>query len=212
MRYFLQEVSITRKEKSKGENKGQTSRLSQQQEDWNKLWRISEPNAENHFLWKACHCALPTEANFLKKRIVEDDPMCPICSQDHETTQHAIWECESVRDVWGQCSRPLQQYSIINQSFKDNDVINLLKTLDSEVLEEFAVVACMIYGREEMKWFFNKFLYLPTSSKQSNDLLFRVPILQASIVNVRYLQEEYSRSNGMFLSTNITPKQGLELL
>lgn len=43
----------------------------------------------------------------------------PICLQHIESIKHAIWECESIRDVWGMCTRQLQKRSIGDQSFRD---------------------------------------------------------------------------------------------
>ncbi|KAG6640000.1 hypothetical protein CIPAW_10G141100 [Carya illinoinensis] len=59
--------------------------------------------AENHgnvqyFIWRACHESLPTKSNLVLRKVVED-PLCPICQRDKETTIHALWTCPSATDV-----------------------------------------------------------------------------------------------------------------
>ena len=69
-------------------------------EVWKMIWRLSVPNVEKVFLWGACHDILPTRENLRKRKIVED-PLCPICGLEPETTCHVLWECPAARDVWG---------------------------------------------------------------------------------------------------------------
>ncbi|XP_042969072.1 uncharacterized protein LOC122301754 [Carya illinoinensis] len=47
----------------------------------------------------AANDLLPTRKNLFKKKIVED-PYCPICFKEEETTVHVLWECHAANDVW----------------------------------------------------------------------------------------------------------------
>ncbi|KAG7941775.1 hypothetical protein I3843_16G063500 [Carya illinoinensis] len=119
------------------ENKGRTN-CGKTAEKWGKLWELKVPNAEKLFLWKASNNFLPTKQNLFKKKVVED-PSCPMCSQQVESIEHALWECKAARDVWGMCSRKLQKSYISNQTFKEL-LFSLLDTAEEEILIEMAVM------------------------------------------------------------------------
>lgn len=53
-----------------------------------------------HFFWKACHDILPINQNLFKKYVLQN-PLCPICTREGETTIHALWSCPTTSDVWG---------------------------------------------------------------------------------------------------------------
>lgn len=69
-------------------------------EVWWTLWKLTLPNAEKIFLWRACHDILPTRDN-LRRRKILNDRMSPICGLEAETPFHILWDCPSARDVWG---------------------------------------------------------------------------------------------------------------
>lgn len=55
-------------------------------------------------MWRACKNLLLTKEN-LKRRKVVDDPKCPICSLEVETTYHILWGYPSTQDVCGASKR-----------------------------------------------------------------------------------------------------------
>jgi hypothetical protein len=57
---------------------------------WDKIWKLQITQAEKFFLWRACHECLPTRDNLWYKKII-NDPSCPICMRETETTFHALW-------------------------------------------------------------------------------------------------------------------------
>lgn len=65
---------------------------------WHAIWNLKVPNVEKNFLWKACHDILPTRVNLKTKKIVED-PSCPLCGREQETTVHILWQCPSAMDA-----------------------------------------------------------------------------------------------------------------
>jgi hypothetical protein len=56
------------------------------------------------FVWKACNNLLPTKANLLRRKVV-DNALCPIYLREEETKEHLLWECPSAFDVW--CDDPI---------------------------------------------------------------------------------------------------------
>jgi hypothetical protein len=57
------------------------------------------------FLWRACHDILPT------RRKITNDPTCPLCGPETETTVHILWQCPSAADAWSVGCAKLQKRS-----------------------------------------------------------------------------------------------------
>jgi hypothetical protein len=68
---------------------------------WKMVWKLEVLRMVKNFLWQAGNDILLTRVNLLKRGIIED-PMCPICILERETTSHIIWSCVSARDVWSE--------------------------------------------------------------------------------------------------------------
>ena len=51
------------------------------------------------FLWQLCHNALPVRGTLLK-RVVHIDPICPLCLDDIESTEHLFKDCLVASKVW----------------------------------------------------------------------------------------------------------------
>ena len=57
------------------------------------------PNKIKVFGWKACQNTLPTCANLVRRKIIDDDG-CIVCTRGSKTGVHAIWDCAVAKDVW----------------------------------------------------------------------------------------------------------------
>lgn len=79
---------------------GQSFKQPKIKDSWTQIWQLGIPNASKTFLFRACLNALPTRANLVKRKIVEDRT-CLICKQQPETTKQILWTCPSTRDMWG---------------------------------------------------------------------------------------------------------------
>jgi hypothetical protein len=55
-------------------------------------------NLVKMFMWRACSNILPTKENLL--RGVLKEAVCILCTQEIESTRHAVCDCPSARDVW----------------------------------------------------------------------------------------------------------------
>ncbi|XP_042990763.1 uncharacterized protein LOC122317788 [Carya illinoinensis] len=152
-------------------NKGQSS-CEKVKEQWGKLWSLAMPNTEILFMWKACNNNLPTKQNLFRKRIVEELD-CPICLHEVESIEHDIWECESLRDVWGLCSMKVQKRSLQNQSFREL-VFDLLEEMDDEILIEMVVMAWRLWKRRNevvfQKEYTNPLIILNQTRQKLQDL------------------------------------------
>ena len=50
------------------------------------------------FGWRACQNILPTRANLVRRKIIDDDGYI-LCSRVFEIRVHALWECVILKDV-----------------------------------------------------------------------------------------------------------------
>ena len=50
-------------------------------------------------LWRIGSNSLPTKDN-LRRRSVSSDPICVLCRQENETSQHIFFKCPVARAIW----------------------------------------------------------------------------------------------------------------
>ena len=77
-------------------NKGSSSDASNLRCFWRRIWSILVPHKICHFAWRACHNALPTKDNLLRRKIVQDG-LCEECKEALESVYHVLWDCEKRR-------------------------------------------------------------------------------------------------------------------
>ena len=85
----------TRKEDSRGE----CSQFARFRWLWRFTWKLGIPGKIKHFIWRAFHDSLPTNANLFRRKI-KSHPFCLICNQEDESTSHVIWQCPMARNTW----------------------------------------------------------------------------------------------------------------
>jgi hypothetical protein len=91
--YYLQK-ELAAVHMAEGFDRGQNSEV------WRTIWKLPIPNVKKNFFWRACHESLPTRDNLCRRKVI-NDPKCPICETKVESTFHILWQCQSVKDVWG---------------------------------------------------------------------------------------------------------------
>jgi hypothetical protein len=84
-------------------NQGCTSSFSSSRDLWKLLWQLKIPRSVQLFLWRVCNDILPTKEKLWKRRIV-DNPFCPLCGIEVESSIHAVWLCGAAKSVWSECS------------------------------------------------------------------------------------------------------------
>uniref|UniRef100_A0A803PVB4 Reverse transcriptase n=1 Tax=Cannabis sativa TaxID=3483 RepID=A0A803PVB4_CANSA len=65
---------------------------------WKILWKLNLPLKIKKFVWKACLNFIPTYAH-LSRHGMKVLTICPICSQNNETTIHTLWLCPSLKSI-----------------------------------------------------------------------------------------------------------------
>jgi hypothetical protein len=119
-----------------------TTRMSQL---WKTIWSVQIPSKIRHFLWRACHSSLPTRSN-LHHRHVLDDPRCSSCTDQIESTIHALWQCKSIAPIWHSIS---WGQTLSKTSYTDciDLIYQCTLTLSTNELQLFAVICWSIWYR-----------------------------------------------------------------
>lgn len=66
---------------------------------WNRIWKAHIPPKIRFFLWSLCQDALPTKVNLCKRDIITQ-PLCSLCNQQIETTEHIFLHCLWIETIW----------------------------------------------------------------------------------------------------------------
>jgi hypothetical protein len=122
---------------------------------WKAIWGIDAPRAAKMFVWKACSEILPTKEKLYRKHVTQD-PLCPICCLEVETTMHALWECPSAKDVWAECPPRFQKCSYVAADFMSM-MEYLLERCTAEEVQLGVIVARQIWHRRNQVVFGGKF-------------------------------------------------------
>jgi hypothetical protein len=126
-------------------NLGSSSRSSYTKDCWKLLWNLKIPRSVQLFLWRVCNDILPTKEKLWKMRLVEN-PLCPLCGLESESSTHAVWLCDAAKAVWSECPSRIQKSSSGNDDFLT--LFGMLNgRLDLEDMELFAMVAQRIWFR-----------------------------------------------------------------
>ena len=85
---------------------------------WTKIWKIQVPHKIRHFTWRACRDVIPTKANLVRRKVLQDD-QCEECHLQAETSNHLFWTCKRARELW-ECSKLVLPFTPDQScSFKD---------------------------------------------------------------------------------------------
>lgn len=116
---------------------GSSSRSPYSSSVWKFIWQLKVPRAVQLFLWRGWK---------LFKRKIVDDPLCPLCGKEPETSEHFLWRCEASSVIWAECNRRLQKSTI-----KEGDFLSIFEPLTSrlepQAMELVAVVAQKMWLR-----------------------------------------------------------------
>jgi hypothetical protein len=119
--------------------KGCASVTPSTRSSWKLIWQLKIPRTVQLFLWRVCNDILPTKGKLWKRHIVEN-PLCPLCGIEFESSTHAIWLCEVAKEVWSECPARIQKCASGDIDFLTL-LSNLCARLSLDDLEFFAMVA-----------------------------------------------------------------------
>lgn len=93
------------------------------QQVWNRLWKLPIPSKVRTFVWRASSNILPTRANLVRWK-VPIDLKCAICGTNDDTVIHMLWQCPLACNVWALVCGRLQKCDSSAQTF-----LSLARTL-----------------------------------------------------------------------------------
>ena len=125
---------------------------------WKGIWRFQVPRKIKHFMWKACHNALPTKVNLVRQKILEVNT-CQNCDRCPKSITHALWECESIQAVWTLHFRWVNRAHTTGLLFEK--LIRFIRQ-KLQAMELFATTAWYIQCRR------NKLRYQSCTTKESD--------------------------------------------
>lgn len=100
------------------------------------------------FGWRACHNALPSGQNLMKRRVL-DVATCELCTLSVEDCIHALWECGVAQDIWAGSMVGMQKIVTQQVSFL-HLVEKLLEEKPTEVCELFLAQAWFIWHQRNL--------------------------------------------------------------
>lgn len=98
-------------------------RLSDEASIWKILWRIKAPPQTLNLVWRALTYCLPTLVQ-LQQKHVNVGILCPVCSMDIETVEHAIFLCPFAVKCW----------SVLNNAIKCETGLNVSQWLENTLV------------------------------------------------------------------------------
>lgn len=108
---------------------------------WKNLWKLNIPPKCSYLIWRILNGAIPTKANLFRKSI-RGEPLCPMCYDHIETTDHIFLKCDWVKHVWFASPLTINLNHDPTTSISDWITHHLLN-LDTKCLEK---VSAILYG------------------------------------------------------------------
>ena len=96
---------------------------------WKKIWNLAVPKKVKHLVWKACKNSIPTKANLVKLKVLEDD-LCEAYKQHKEDTVHALYRCPLLEPLWRRT--PMWNHDAFKKSISFTDIIKFVFAGDKD--------------------------------------------------------------------------------
>uniref|UniRef100_A0A2N9ELG4 Reverse transcriptase zinc-binding domain-containing protein n=1 Tax=Fagus sylvatica TaxID=28930 RepID=A0A2N9ELG4_FAGSY len=140
VRTAYQRLEQMRREESRGE----CSNFENYRWLWRFTWKLGIPGKIKHFLWRAFHDSLPTNANLFRRKI-KSDPFCKICDQTEEVTSHVLWQCPMARNTWALVPGRVQKLPNHAEAFP-SFMLWILQNFSKAEVEEWALISWAIWS------------------------------------------------------------------
>nr|GMD59832.1 uncharacterized protein LOC109184133 isoform X1 [Ipomoea batatas] len=110
---------------------------------WTHIWKLPIPPKVRNFIWQASTNNLPTAMNLQKKR-VQCSPMCNICSNNLETTEHLLISCDFAKECW-------RGFTDLNMSIPESFTCWILRNMESMTAMSFCLLLVLCWKIWEVR-------------------------------------------------------------
>ena len=107
-----------------GESSNGASRNVQQ--FWSRLWKLKCQPKVVHFLWRLAHNSHPLRSN-LKRKCMQLDTRCPMCSRFDEDGGHLFLKCKDVKQCWRSLGLEDFRLNLLKEATAQNMVHEIIK-------------------------------------------------------------------------------------
>ncbi|XP_021748634.1 uncharacterized protein LOC110714431 [Chenopodium quinoa] len=134
---------------------------------WVEIWGLGVTPKVRHFLWRICTGTFPVRA-YLNYRHMSDVVDCPWCVNCPETTQHALFDCHTIRALWVECD--CVEMSIWPTGMSFLNLIESWSKLDAQKVSIGAILMWNIWHRRNEMIFKGKEIYHPVIIERTHRL------------------------------------------
>ena len=120
---------------------GECSAVHSQTSFWKAIWHLNIPPKIRIFAWRVCKNGLPTMLN-LHSRGLNIFGFCPLCDEEMEFVQHALFLCSHAKLTWVNWPDCPVSFSSPNASIMDF----ISKFIDFGLTEELALFFTVLWS------------------------------------------------------------------
>ena len=109
---------------------------------WQAIWSLHVPAKVKNLVWKACRDALPSKANLVRRKVIED-ATCDLCHECQEDVLHA-YKCPKLMEFWKE--NPKWQTNYIHKCKSFFDIMEFL-IVENRDPALFSMTAWVLWNR-----------------------------------------------------------------
>ncbi|KAA3459024.1 reverse transcriptase [Gossypium australe] len=79
------------------------------------LWGLNIPSKIKIHVWRLFNNLIPHYCNLAKKKLAAES-LCPLCKEGMETTNHLVWSCGVLRQVWDHFQFRTHQFDTLGEA------------------------------------------------------------------------------------------------
>ncbi|XP_074290582.1 uncharacterized protein LOC141617299 [Silene latifolia] len=114
---------------------------------WHVIWKLPVQQRIRMFIWLAAHRRLMTNYNRVRRGI-HDDPLCPRCREEDESTDHLLRNCPYSKEIWyllGESAINPLFYTLPFQNWISKNASNALPLASHNWSMKFAITCWWIW-------------------------------------------------------------------
>jgi len=69
------------------------------------IWKLKIPPRAAVFTWRLLKGRLPTKDNLIRRSVLIQEDVCPLCGQEQEEVGHLFFNCKRIIGLWWESMR-----------------------------------------------------------------------------------------------------------